>query len=131
MQGERSRSFAGAKPQLHDDCRECPWVTLCYGECPKCRVMNVGEAENSLPFFCDSFKMFFEERYAGIEEVAVGASRPMGLVVPGGAMPAGHRSATTPLSLAAVRKDAKVRGMGRNGPCPCRSGAKFKRCCEA
>jgi hypothetical protein len=75
--------------------------------------------------------MFFEERYAGIEEVAVGASRPMGLVVPGGAMPAGYRSATTPLSLAAVRKDAKVRGMGRNGPCPCRSGAKFKRCCEA
>ena len=131
VQGERFRSFAGAKPQLHDDCRECPWLTLCYGECPKYRVMNVGEAENSLPFFCDSFKQFFEERYSSIEEVAVGASRPLGLVVPGGAMPASQRSATTPLSLAAVREDAKVRGVGRNGPCPCGSGAKFKRCCGA
>jgi hypothetical protein len=93
--------------------------------------MNVGKAENSLPFFCDSFKHFFGERYAGLEEVAVGAARPMGLVVPGGAMPARERSATTPLSLAKVREDAKTRGVGRNGPCPCGSGAKFKRCCGA
>jgi hypothetical protein len=50
---------------------------------------------------------------------------------PGGAMPARQRSATTPLSLVAVRDDARKRGVGRNGPCPCGSGAKFKRCCGA
>ena len=93
--------------------------------------MNVGKAENGLPFFCDSFEQFFGERYAGLEEVAVGPARPMGLVVPAGAMPARERSATTPLSLAAVRDDARKRGVGRNGPCPCGSGAKFKRCCGA
>lgn len=58
--------------------------------------MNVGKAENGLPFFCDSFEQFFGERYAGLEEVAVGPARPMGLVVPAGAMPARERSATTP-----------------------------------
>ena len=100
--GDRFRDFSGAKPQLHDECRECPWLTLCDGE-----------------------------RYGGLEEVAVGAARPMGLVVPGGAMPARQRSATTPLSLAAVRDDARKRGVGRNGPCPCGSGAKFNRCCGA
>ena len=105
MQGERFRSFAGAKPQLHDDCRECPWLTLCYGECPKYRVMNVGEAENSLPFFCDSFKMFFEERYVGIEEVRGGLIEADG---PGGAR---RRNARWP----PIGHDAALVGRGPRG----------------
>ena len=102
MQGERFRSFAGAKPQLHDDCRECPWLTLYYGECPKYRVRNVGEAENSLPFFCDSFKMFFEERYVGIE----GAARTQRCEAWAGPVPA--HAVVAPRSSGVVRPSTEL-----------------------
>ncbi len=128
---EMFRRFSQAKSKLHADCTECPWLTLCYGECPKYRVANVGVAEYSLPYFCRSFKQFFGQNYHRLEELAIDAAGRRGLAVPRGTMPAGERTNTRPISITAVHEAARKNNVGRNGPCPCGSGRKYKRCCSA
>ncbi len=131
LEGDRFRRFSQAKAHLHPDCVECPWLTLCYGECPRYRVTNVGKAENSLPYFCQSYKQFFSRSYSRLEQLAIGMARPMGLAVQGGSMPASQRTRTRAVSIAAVQNQARKTGVGRNDPCPCGSGKKYKRCCGA
>ena len=125
------KDFSSAKAKLHPDCLECPWLSLCYGECPKYRITNVGRAENSLPYFCSSYKQFFGHEYSRMEQEAVRLARPMGLAVPSGSMPAGERTRTTAVPVALVQEQARKDNVGRNDPCPCGSGRKFKRCCGA
>jgi len=86
--------FRRMKSRLHPDCRACPWLTMCYGECPRCRITNVGTAEGSLPYFCSSFRQFFDNRYRELENVAVRLGRMAGLPVPGGHLPASSRTGT-------------------------------------
>jgi len=86
--------FRRMKARLHPDCRECPWLSLCHGECPRYRITNAGTAEGALPYFCPSFKQFFESRYGALEEIAVSLGRRMGLPVPGGRVPPSERTAT-------------------------------------
>ena len=129
VRGERFRRFSQAKTKLHPDCRECPWLTLCYGECPRYRITNTGVAENSLPYFCSSYKEFFGKNYSRMEKVAASTARTLGLAVPGDSMSARERTRTRPVSIALVQQQARKDGVGRNDPCPCRSGRKFKRCC--
>jgi uncharacterized protein len=127
--GETFQRFARAKPALHEDCRECPWLTLCYGECPRYRITNTGVAENSLPYFCSSFRQFFAYGYSHMEEVAVRAGRHMGLAVAPGSKPAGERTRTRAVPITEVLDRARTQKLGRNDPCPCGSGRKLKRCC--
>ena len=92
VKGARFKLFSSAKEQLHSNCTVCPWLTLCYGECPRYRIANVGQAENSLPYFCESFKTFFGQEYTRLEALAVRTSRPLGVAVPDGSMQAGERT---------------------------------------
>jgi uncharacterized protein len=127
--GEKFRDFSQAKAQLHPDCPECRWLPLCYGECPRYRITNTGTAENSLPYFCSSFKHFFGDNYTRLEQLAVQTGRAIGLAIPPDSMSAAERTRTTAVSIAAVQGQARKDGVGRNGSCPCGSGRKFKRCC--
>ena len=91
---EKFVRFNGLKPQLHADCLECSWQTLCHGECPRYRITNTGTAEGSLPYFCPSFKRFYGRRYDRMERLAVRLGRQMNLPVPGGKLTATQRTAT-------------------------------------
>ena len=125
------KDFSSAKGKLHPDCLECPWLTLCNGECPRYRITNVGQAENSLPYFCSSYKTFFSHQYSRMEQEAVRLARPIGLAVPSGPMSPAERTGTTAVPIAAIRDQARRNNVGRNDPCPCGSGRKYKRCCGA
>lgn len=131
VKSERFGRFSKAKSSLHSDCRDCEWLTLCYGECPKYRIANVGTAENALPYFCPSFKQFFGDNYSRLEEVSVQAGRQMGVAVPFGAKSPTDRTHTEPVSIAVIQQRAKQQGMGRNDVCLCGSERKYKRCCES
>ena len=130
VRGEKFRAFAQAKSKLHADCTACPWLELCRGECPKYRLTNVGSTEHSLPYFCPSYKKFFSANYRQLEDVAIGAAQRRGLVIPLGTMSPSERTKTNPVLVETVRAEAKKNGVGRNGPCPCGSGRKYKRCCS-
>ncbi|MBM3957995.1 MAG: anaerobic sulfatase maturase, partial [Gemmatimonadetes bacterium] len=73
--------FRRMKSRLHPECRDCPWLSLCHGECPRYRITGSGRAEGALPYFCPSFRHFFESRYNALERVAVSLGRRLGLPV--------------------------------------------------
>jgi|TARA_B100001971_G_scaffold28911_1_gene23239 uncharacterized protein len=129
VKGEKYTRFTGLKSKLHSDCKQCPWKTLCYGECPSYRTINTGRPDNSLPYFCPSYKNFFGEKYKLLEDAAIEAAEYKGLVIPRDPKTAEERTRTKPRSIMEIRAIAKKENVGRNGLCPCGSGRKFKRCC--
>jgi len=65
-----------------------------------------------------------EAQPSALQEVASGSTT----VGVGGAAPNGENVAAAPEVVETVVKDEKVRDIGRNDPCWCGSGKKFKKC---
>ena len=132
LEGERFRAFSQQKRRLHGNCLACRWRPLCHGECPRYRFYNVGRADHALPYLCEAYKAFYARSYRRLERVAVTVGRELGLSVPEGSLEPIRRTRSTPTPLAAPRKTviaAASAKVGRNDPCPCGSGRKYKRCC--
>ena len=90
----------------------------CHGECPKDRFISTPDGEPGLNYLCAGYKAFFTH----IDR----PTRLMAQLLQSGRAPAQAMSilaadAATALSEACART-------GRNDPCPCGSGRKFKRC---
>jgi uncharacterized protein len=98
-------------------CRECDVRFACHGECPKNRFVETPDGEEGLNYLCDGFKQFFHH-----------IDHPMQIIT--GLVRRG-RSADEVMGLLA-REEAEWRTLlartGRNDPCPCGSGKKFKHC---
>ncbi len=120
---ERQRKFGLAKEQtLPTLCRECPYLFACRGECPKNRLMQTPQGEDGLNYLCAGYRMFYAHAapylQAMAEEVRNG------------------RPASNVMRRLQVQREQKLREVcdsgqvvGRNNPCPCGSGRKFKNCC--
>jgi uncharacterized protein len=115
---EQQRAFGRAKSEtLPRACRACRFLFTCHGECPKNRVLTTADGEPGLNWLCDGLNAFFAHTERPMKPMAEllrrgqTADRIMGLPAEGGERPAG--------AFARV---------GRNEPCPCGSGAKFKKC---
>jgi uncharacterized protein len=93
-------------------CRECDVRFACNGECPKHRFMQTPDGEPGLNYLCAGYKHFFRHidpymRYMASE---LRQQRPPANVMPW------------------VRERDRQTA-GRNDPCPCGSGRKYKKCC--
>jgi uncharacterized protein len=96
-------------------CRACDVQPMCNGGCPKQRLLQTPDGEAGLNHLCAGFKQFFAHSRPWAERLAAlqRARQP------------GER-----LMQAVRAADARaVPKAGRNDPCPCGSGRKFKRCC--
>jgi len=106
------RAFGRAKQDtLPACCRACGYLFACNGECPKNRILLTPEGEPGLNWLCAGLKAFFahtERRMCLLAEI----------LGRGG-------EASEIMELLA----AEARSTGRNDPCPCGSGKKYKRCC--
>ena len=113
----QQHSFGEAKEStLPRYCRECDVRFACNGECPKHRFLVTPDGEPGLNYLCAGYKMFFRHvdpymRFMA-SELAMGRA------------PAGVMS-----RVAEQETQAALRKAGRNDPCPCGSGRKFKQCC--
>jgi uncharacterized protein len=98
-------------------CRECEVRFACHGGCPKDRFIQTPDGEEGLNYLCEGFKRFFHH----IDE----AMRFMGNELHHQRPPANIMRA-----LAQAEADAReaYARAGRNDPCPCGSGKKFKHC---
>ena len=115
---EQQRQFGLAKRDtLPRYCRECPVRFACNGGCPKDRVLNTPDGEPGLNYLCAGYKPFFMH-----------IDRPMKIMA--GEIRAG-RSPSNVMTILA-REEAELKQLfqrtGRNDPCPCGSGLKFKKC---
>ncbi len=91
---------------LPRSCRSCEVLLMCNGECPKNRFATFeGEAEK-VNYLCAGYRLFFNHCMPFIQAVA-GQWRQQ--------VEEGRRPVAG--------------GTGRNEPCPCGSGRKYKKCC--
>ena len=104
------RAFGRAKREtLPLVCRDCEVLDMCHGECPKNRFVPNPRGGPALNYLCPGYRAFFNHIRPFVKELA-----------------ALHRGQTRRMSGA----DAPVRTKtGRNDPCPCGSGKKYKKCC--
>ncbi len=96
-------------PQL---CRECEFLFVCQGECPKNRFLTTSEGEPGLNYLCKGWKAFFQH-----------INFPMQILA--GLIRRGYPASEVMRVLTMEEAFARV---GRNDLCPCGSGRKFKRC---
>ncbi len=96
--------FARRKSELGHKCRECEWLRFCWGGCPKHRLVYADDP--SVPsYFCAGYRQLFAHSQEQLERRA-------------------RRY------MAQQRNPAlSYENVGRNDPCPCGSGKKYKKCC--
>ncbi len=102
-------AFGRAKADpLPTACQRCPVVFLCNGGCPKDRRQGRN-------YLCAGYLRFYGHILPLIERMATLArtGRPLAAIM---------------TELAEAERDERRR-VGRNDPCPCGSGAKYKNCC--
>jgi uncharacterized protein len=111
---DRQRRFGDDKRDtLPRYCRECDVRFACHGECPKNRFITTPDGEPGLNYLCAGYKAFFQH-----------VAPPMRF------MAEELRRDGTPSKVMAWMRDLQsaLATAGRNDPCPCGSGQKFKRC---
>ena len=94
---------------LPDKCRECPHLKLCWGACPKDRIIDV--AGGKLNWLCEGWYALYEHTAPHFQAMTAALSR--------------RRPASDFRYFFRISPDKRP---GRNDPCPCGSGRKFKVC---
>jgi uncharacterized protein len=115
---DQQRQFGLAKRDgLPRYCRECAVRFACHGECPKNRFIVTPDGEPGLNYLCEGYKAFFTH-----------IDRPMRIMAE--VLHRGRAPSEIVRILAAEQAQLrqKFAKAGRNDPCPCGSGRKFKRC---
>ena len=117
VQSDQQRSFGEAKEStLPRYCRECDVRFACNGECPKHRFASTPDGEAGLNYLCAGYKMFFRhiDPYMRFMAAELASNRAPANVMQW---------------VAAQTRQTELETAGRNDPCPCGSGRKFKHCC--
>ncbi len=115
---EQQRFGAAKHDGLPRHCLDCRYLFACNGGCPKHRFAQAPDGEFGLNYLCASYRRFFQHAEAGMETMAARLRAGQPAAIPG----SGRIRATEGSGY----QNEKV---GRNDPCPCGSGRKFKRCC--
>ena len=117
-ESERQRRFGEDKRDaLPACCRDCEVLFACRGECPKNRFTLAPDGEPGLNYLCEGYKAFFHH-----------VDRPMWVMA---GLLASGRPPYEIMSLIAGEEQRLREALaqaGRNDPCPCGSGRKFKQC---
>jgi uncharacterized protein len=67
----RQKDFGFAKRDtLPKYCRECPHLKMCWGECPKNRLIRTPDGELGLNYLCSGLKRFFEHAEPYLKDLA-------------------------------------------------------------
>jgi uncharacterized protein len=115
LESPAQRVFGQAKlDTLPHYCKVCRVRDMCNGGCPKNRFLQTPDDEAGLNYLCAGYKRFFSHCQPFIAEIAA----QWRLQTLEQQMPQTHATDT--------RTTPKT---GRNAPCPCSSGKKYKNCC--
>ena len=107
------RDFGGRKAELNQQCLDCAFLDLCMGDCQKHR-RKIGTQTPVVSYLCQGWRQFFKHTEHALESLikTIQFNRLKDQL---GSQQAFHT----------VKKSTP----GRNQPCPCGSGKKFKKCC--
>ncbi len=93
--------FGARKADRDPGCDTCPYLDYCAADCPKHRIAGGRVEPRAKSVLCQGYMKFFDHALPGLQRLAREIS--------GGTAGAGK--------------------VGRNDPCPCGSGRKYKKCC--
>ena len=115
---DQQRKFGQDKfDTLPQYCLDCDVRFACHGGCPKDRFITTPDGEAGLNYLCAGYKLFFQH-----------VNQPMQLMV----QLLRQNRAPSELTQLYQTKDREWQALlaktGRNDPCPCGSGQKFKHC---
>jgi uncharacterized protein len=109
------RAFGQAKlDTLPRYCRDCEVRAMCNGGCPKNRFLKTPDGESGLNYLCAGYKRFFNHCQPFVSKVAAQWRR---------------QSLEQEMPVTQAAGAWTRRTPGRNDPCPCGSGKKYKICC--
>ena len=115
LESPTQRAFGQAKwDTLPSSCQTCEVLEFCHGGCPKDRIIHTPDGKARLNYLCAGYKRFFTHCQPFVAQLSALWRRQ---------------------SLAQQRQSAQVGDAqptpktGRNDPCPCGSGKKYKKCC--
>lgn len=116
----RQRKFGlDKRDTLPRYCRECEVRFACNGECPKHRFTRTPDGEEGLNYLCAGYKKFFHHIDPYMRFMA-------------GELRQRRAPANVMEWIRTQESEASAREQpGRNDPCPCGSGRKYKKCCGA
>jgi len=115
LESPAQKAFGQAKfDTLTRYCQVCEVRDMCNGECPKNRFIKTPDGEDGLNYLCAGYKRFFTHCKPFVKQIAeLWQTNAQKQYI---SMPDNTDSPT----------DSKI---GRNDPCPCGSGLKYKKCC--
>ena len=116
----QQRRFGSDKlDTLPQYCRKCEVRFACNGECPKHRFIRTPDGEEGLNYLCPAYKRFFNhiDPYMKTMSRLVNNKQPAATIM-GMLAQEAQRASRAPSGV-----------VGRNDPCPCGSGLKYKKCC--
>ena len=96
---------------LPGECLNCPFLPLCFGGCPKNRLIQ--KSDGKLNWLCEGYRYYYEKT-APVYAAMAQALR--------------HREQATYYKKYLQFPLEYTRNLNRNDPCPCLSGKKFKNC---
>ncbi len=113
---ESYREFGKRKQQWNEECTTCQYLMLCAGCCPKNRPSR-GKDPTRLSVLCPGWKIFYQHALPRLQLLAEFIRK--------------ERIQAMPVAPPPIPKRGGSTKIGRNAPCPCGSGKKYKKCCGA
>ena len=101
------QKFGAKKNQWNEKCTTCEHLELCAGDCLKNR-MYIGNPAQNISWLCPGLKYFFKHTQSKFDRLSEKIKKKRKI---------------------AQKKVDKRTKYGRNDPCHCGSGIKFKKCC--
>lgn len=118
VNSKKQKSFGMSKKTLLPNyCLSCDFLFVCNGECIKNRFVKAPDGEGGLNYLCEGYKHFFEFIRTPMQIMAdfLNRGKPPYLIM-----------------SAIAEEESRLKKMfskcGRNEPCPCGSGRKYKYC---
>ncbi len=117
VRSPRLDEFAKLKTDLPAACRECEFLPYCNAGCPKHHIPDAATGDpGRVNHFCEGYKLFFRQALPELKRIAEDLRR-------------GRQPRRRAQEAVAAGTDAPPPAPGRNDPCPCGSGRKYKHCC--
>jgi uncharacterized protein len=115
LESPAQKAFGQAKLNaLPRHCQACEVLDMCHGGCPKDRILYTPDGEAGLNYLCAGFKRFFTHCQPFVAELsALWRQQSLERHMP-------------PVQTKRAQASTET---GRNDPCPCGSGKKYKKCC--